>query len=106
MNLPETPIYDPDAPKKAKNLYVNQSLLECASQFNINVSKACELGLLMQIADAQAKRWREENRDALDSSNDYVERHGLPLKNSGASEWRSSICMRSRGDICWTFSPN
>ena len=28
---------------------------------------------------AAAERWLEENREALESSNDYVDRMGLPL---------------------------
>jgi post-segregation antitoxin (ccd killing protein) len=30
-------------------------------------------------SSAEARRWIEENREALLSSNAYVERHGLPL---------------------------
>lgn len=71
--------YDPNAPKKATNLSINGSLLETARRMRINVSKACERGLQMQIAEIQAKAWREENAAALASSNDFVERHGLPL---------------------------
>lgn len=35
-----------------------------------------DLSLLEQ---ARAERWRAENTEALASSNEYVERHGLPL---------------------------
>ena len=31
------------------------------------------------LAESQAARWLAENKDALESSNEYVERHGLPL---------------------------
>lgn len=71
--------YDPEAPKKAANLSINASLLELAKSMRINVSKACERGLQMQIDEIRAKVWREENAEALASSNEYVERHGLPL---------------------------
>ena len=27
-----------------------------------------------------AKRWREENREAMESWNRYIEEHGLPLQ--------------------------
>lgn len=73
------PAFDPDAPKKATNLTLNASLLDVARSLRINVSKACERGLQIQIAETQAKRWREENAEAIASSNEYVERHGLPL---------------------------
>ena len=72
-------VYDVHAPKKAKNLYVNSSLLDYAQQLDINVSRACEQGLLTQIAEIEARKWREENRVAIESSNQYVATHGLPL---------------------------
>ncbi|MBI5163485.1 MAG: type II toxin-antitoxin system CcdA family antitoxin [Magnetospirillum sp.] len=68
-----------DGPKRATNLSLNEGLLEQARQLKINISRACELGLQMQIAEIQAQRWREENKDAIASSNYFVERHGLPL---------------------------
>jgi len=37
------------------------------------------LGLDRAIAEKRAEVWLQENRDALQSSNDYVERNGLPL---------------------------
>jgi antitoxin CcdA len=45
----------------------------------INVSRACERGLAEQIAELRDKCWLEENREAIESSNAYVEAHGLPL---------------------------
>lgn len=30
--------------------------------------------------EERAKRWREENREAMESYNRYVEAHGLPLE--------------------------
>jgi antitoxin CcdA len=63
------------APRKATNLSLDADLLEQARALGINISRACERGL----AEALAERWREDNAEALTSSNDYVERHGLPL---------------------------
>ncbi len=71
--------FDPDAPKKATNLTLNVSLLELARKLEINLSKACERGLRLQIAEIQAARWRAENAEAIASSNEYVEHYGLPL---------------------------
>ena len=74
-----TRMYDLDAPKRATNLSLNESLLEAARRLGINLSRACERGLHMQVAEVEARKWREENRDAIASSNDYVDRNGLPL---------------------------
>ena len=70
---------DASAPKRATNVSLNSDLLEQAKTFGINVSRACERGLAEQIAELRAKRWLEENREAIESSNAYVEVHGLPL---------------------------
>ncbi len=65
--------------RKATNLSISRDLLEEARALDINLSKACESGLRMEIDAIKARRWREENAAALASSNEYVERHGLPL---------------------------
>jgi antitoxin CcdA len=71
--------FDPAAPKRATNVSLNSDLLEQAKALGINLSHACERGLAEQIAELREKRWLEENREALDSSNAYIEAHGLPL---------------------------
>jgi antitoxin CcdA len=71
--------FDASAPKRATNVSLNSDLLEQAKTLGINVSRACERGLAEQIAELRAKRWLEENREAIESSNAYVEVHGLPL---------------------------
>lgn len=78
--MPDTRLrYDGSAPKRATNVSLNSELLEQAKALGINVSRACERGLAEQIAELQDKRWLEENREALASSNAYVEANGLPL---------------------------
>ena len=39
----------------------------------------CDITDRDQILSAIAERWLQENHAALESSNSYVERHGLPL---------------------------
>ncbi len=78
--MPDTRLpFDVSAPKRATNVSLNSDLLEQAKALGINVSRACERGLADQIAELRRKRWLEENREALASSNAYVEAHGLPL---------------------------
>ena len=67
------------ATRRATNITLPVDVLAEARALGLNVSQACEQGLKAEIAKSRAARWREENRDALTSSNDYVERHGLPL---------------------------
>ncbi|MBP2299344.1 type II toxin-antitoxin system CcdA family antitoxin [Azospirillum picis] len=78
--MPDTRLpFDASAPKRATNVSINSDLLEQARAMGINVSRACERGLADQITELRHKCWLEENREALDSSNAYVEAHGLPL---------------------------
>ena len=65
--------------RKATNISIDQALLAEAKALRINVSKAAEAGLSRAVAEKQAVLWLEQNQAALDSSNTYVERHGLPL---------------------------
>jgi len=65
--------------RKATNVSLNTDLLDQARALEINISRACERGLVEQIEKVRAARWREENRTAIVSSNDYVDRKGLPL---------------------------
>jgi antitoxin CcdA len=68
-----------EKPRKATNVSISEALLVEAKALKINVSKAAESGLLLALAEKRAELWLVENRAALDSSNTYVEQHGLPL---------------------------
>jgi antitoxin CcdA len=65
--------------RRATSVTLPVELLAEARALGLNVSKACECGLKAEIARSRAAQWLEENRAALSSSNDYVERNGLPL---------------------------
>jgi antitoxin CcdA len=67
------------APRQATNVTLPADLLAEARTLSLNISQACERGLKAEIARARGAQWLEENRDAITSSNEYVERHGLPL---------------------------
>lgn len=65
--------------KRATNVSLSQDLVAEAKALGINVSQACEAGLAKQVAETKAEQWKRENREAIESSNAYVEKHGLPL---------------------------
>ncbi|WP_066702738.1 type II toxin-antitoxin system CcdA family antitoxin [Sphingobium amiense] len=71
-------------PRRATNISLDTALLAEAKALGVNISRACEKGLADQIRISRAQRWREENRDALASSNAHVEREGLPLSRHRA----------------------
>lgn len=66
--------------RRPANLSLDSSLMEQARRLDINLSRAAESGIAEAVRIEQARRWRVENAPALESSNAYVERSGLPLQ--------------------------
>ena len=67
------------SPRRATNVSLPEDLIGAAKELNVNISQACEKGLQEAVSKSRAERWIEENRAAIESSNAYVEKHGLPL---------------------------
>ena len=65
--------------RKPTNLSIDNALLQEARALNINLSRAAEDGVKAAVREARADRWRLENAKAIESSNEYVEKNGLPL---------------------------
>jgi len=65
--------------KKPTNVSLDAELVAEARQLGINISQACETGLSEKVRKAKAEKWLRENKEALDWSNAYVEKHGIPL---------------------------
>jgi antitoxin CcdA len=65
--------------RKAANLSIDAYVLADAKALNINVSRAAETGIAEAVRAEKSRRWLEENREALESSNAWVDKHGLPL---------------------------
>lgn len=69
----------PPIRRKPTNLSLEADLVAEARRLGISLSRAAEDGLRRAVAEAAKRHWQEENREALLSSNAYVEKHGLPL---------------------------
>jgi antitoxin CcdA len=65
--------------KRATNVSLRADLIDEAKRLNINVSQACEAGLAAEVKKARENKWIADNWQAIQSSNAYVEKHGLPL---------------------------
>lgn len=65
--------------RRPTNISLNRALVQEARSLGVNLSQACERGLVQQIAEARSAQWLAENRDAIASSNAFVEANGLPL---------------------------
>ncbi len=75
MNKP----FMPPAGKRATNVSLREDLVAEAKGLGIGLSQACEAGLADAVRKVREAKWLEENKAALDWSNDYVARNGLPL---------------------------
>ena len=65
--------------RKPTNVSLDAALVADAKALGINLSRACETGLAAELKAERERQWREENAEAIASSNAYVEKYGLPL---------------------------
>jgi antitoxin CcdA len=66
--------------KRATNLTIDPALLDEARALHINLSATFEASLRDAVRARKAAQWLEENRAAIQRSNEWVEKHGLPLE--------------------------
>jgi antitoxin CcdA len=65
--------------RKSTNVTLTAALVDEARALGVNLSQAAEVGVADAVARKRAEVWLAENREALESSNAFVEAHGLPL---------------------------
>jgi len=65
--------------RKSTNVTLTVALVDEAKALGVNLSRAAEAGVADAVARKRAEVWLAENREALESSNAFVEAHGLPL---------------------------
>jgi antitoxin CcdA len=65
--------------RKPTNVSIDSNLIAEAKELEVNISRAAEAGIAKAVADEKARRWLEENKEAIESSNRFVEENGLPL---------------------------
>lgn len=69
-------LFDKTAPKKPTNLSLNSDLLTKTRAMNINLSATLEQALEQKLVEAEARKWAEENKQAIASYNHFVEENG------------------------------
>jgi antitoxin CcdA len=72
----QTNFFDQNAPKKSTNLSINSDLLRQAKEQRINISQALEQRLAELLREEKSRRWKEENREAIEDYNRRIEAHG------------------------------
>jgi antitoxin CcdA len=65
------------ARKRATNVSIDEELLNLARELGINLSQTLEQRLREITKAERERRWREENRAAIEAYNQYIERNGI-----------------------------
>lgn len=63
-------------PKRATHVSIRSDLLAAAREAGANLSATLERALTEELAVARRRKWREENREAIQAYNEHIERHG------------------------------
>lgn len=69
-------LYDSSAPKSTINLSIKRDLMAKSRALNINLSATLEQALRDALAHTEAEKWKSENKAAIRTYNDFVEKHG------------------------------
>ncbi len=65
--------------RKSTNLSLPADMVEEARALGVNLSRAAEEGIAKALKAEREKRWKEENREAIQAYNEFIAREGLPL---------------------------
>jgi antitoxin CcdA len=65
--------------RKPVNLSLDTGVVEAARGVGLNLSQVCEAALRQASKKELERRWQEENREAIEAWNVWIEENGLPL---------------------------
>ncbi|MFM7442453.1 MAG: type II toxin-antitoxin system CcdA family antitoxin [Tabrizicola sp.] len=67
------------ATRRATSMTLDAALLDEARALGVNLSRAAEEGILVQVRAERTRRWQEDNADAIADYNRWIEENGVPL---------------------------
>jgi antitoxin CcdA len=67
----------PVVPRKAVNLSLDITVVDEAKALDLNLSQIAEEALRTRVREEKARRWQEENAEAIRLSNEELEKNGL-----------------------------
>jgi len=73
------PDYPPTDRRKRVNMTVREDVMKEARELGLNTSRAAEAGIEAAIREEKGRRWKEENRDAIEAYNERLEKEGVLL---------------------------
>ena len=66
------------ANRRATSMTLDAALLDEARALGVNLSRAAEEGILVQVRAERARRWKEDNAEAIADYNRWIEENGIP----------------------------
>lgn len=67
------------ATRRATSMTLDATLLDEARALGVNISRAAEEGIRLQVRAERARRWKEDNAQAIVDYNRWIEENGVPL---------------------------
>jgi antitoxin CcdA len=71
--------------RRSMKITLAVGLVTEARELRVDVSQAAEAGIAAAVLQRRQERWLADNQPALESSNAFVEQHGLPLSRHRAT---------------------
>jgi len=65
------------ARKRAANVSIDAAILSEAKAMGINLSQTLEEELRKRVKEEKIRRWSEDNKEAIESHNRFIEEHGI-----------------------------
>lgn len=69
--------------KRATNVTLDAAILAEAKALGINLSKTLEEAVVVKLKEERARRWLEENREAIEDYNRCIKEHGTLSERQG-----------------------
>lgn len=66
------------ATRRATSMTLDAALLDEARSLGVNLSRAAEEGILIKVKEERARRWKEDNAEAIADYNRWIEENGIP----------------------------
>ncbi|MBU9696222.1 type II toxin-antitoxin system CcdA family antitoxin [Rhodobacteraceae bacterium HSP-20] len=66
------------ATRRATSMTLDAALLDEARALGVNLSRAAEEGILARVRAERARRWKDENAEAVAAYNRWIDENGIP----------------------------
>ena len=67
--------------KQTINVTIQKNIIHQAKELDLNISRNAEKGIENAIKEEHSKRWKEENKAAIEAHNKRVDNEGLLINS-------------------------